>query len=386
MSPNRIRQAGLILGFWTLETLYSVAQMHYRMALLPKPYTWMECFRAELIWTTIGLILTPGVLWLAGRFPIDRGHLWRNFAIHMGGAALFASLIKIYWDWFGASKRPSYLTRGFSLDNMLRSISMGFDAGFAIYWGIVLAVLAADYYRRYQAGLVQAAELRTQLVQAQLQALRRQLDPHFLFNTLHSISELVHEDPEAAETMIARLSDLLRRSIENSGAQEVPLQEELELLNLYLEIEKARFDDRLMVNFRIEAGTEMALVPNLVLQPLVENAIRHGIAHRTQGGSVTVSSRREGGDLILAVVDDGAGIVAGRPHREGVGLSSTRGRLERLYGGEKRLELLARERGAEARVRIPYRRESEPIAAPPGHPVPEEAPVSPRAREAHAGD
>lgn len=385
MSRKRLRQAGLILAFWGVETVYSAAQLHYRTALLPKPYSWSSCFRTEIIWTSIGVLLTPFVLWLAHRFPIDRRNLWRNIAIHLGGSVVFSSTIKIYWDFFGAARPPEYIAKQFSLASLFRSISMGFDAGFAIYWGIVLAVLAADYYRRYQNSLIDAARLETQLVQAQLQALRMQLDPHFLFNTLHSISELVHEDPEAAEVMIARLSELLRRSIDNSGAQEVPLKEELNFLNLYLEIEKTRFDDRLTVEYRIDPETEMALVPNLILQPLVENAIRHGISRRVTGGRVIIGAAREGDRLELSVTDDGPGLPADTPARVGVGLSATRGRLERLYGVDQAMELITLSGGAQARISMPFRREANPVANEDAAPESPLAPLLGR-REAHAGD
>ncbi|MBM3736781.1 MAG: histidine kinase [Acidobacteria bacterium] len=360
MDAKSMRQAGGILAFWGAETIYSAVWLHYRFALSSRPLTWAECFKAEAIWTVPGLLLTPAIVWLAKRFPLDRaGWVW-NGLLHMGFSVVFIAAININWHLFGALRKPDYLLKGFSFQRLFEAISMGFDAPFAIYWGIVLAVLAADYYRRYQASLVEASQLQTQLVQAQLQALRMRLDPHFLFNALHSISELVHEDPEAAERMIARLSDLLRRSIDNAGSQEVPLREELDFLDLYLEIEKTRFDDRLVVERNIAPDTETAMVPNLILQPLVENAIRHGIGKKLSGGKITISSGRENGEMWLSVADNGAGFAGSAPQHEGVGLSATRGRLERLYGSEQRMELKAREPGAEVRIVIPYRRESAP--------------------------
>jgi two-component sensor histidine kinase len=352
----------LILAFWAAETVYSAVWLHYRFALLPKPYSWAECFRSEAIWTIPGLLLTPLVVWLAKRFSIDRGtRLW-NALLHVAFACVFVTAINVSWHFLGALRPPDYISKGFTFGRFFHAISMGFDAPFAIYCGMVLTVVAADYYRRYHAGLVQASALQTQLVQAQLEALRMRLDPHFLFNTLHSISELVHEDPAAAEAMIARLSELLRRSIDNGGAQEVPLSEELELLDLYLDIEKARFEDRLAVEKRIEPGTERALVPNLILQPLVENAIRHGIAKRMDGGRICISAERRNGDLLVSVADNGAGFRGSAPEREGVGLSSARGRLERLYGGGQRLELVGNGDGVEARISIPFRSLTEPTA------------------------
>src|SRR5262249_5377631 len=159
-----------------------------------------------------------------------------------------------------------------------------------------------EYYARYQEGRVRASRLETRLAQAQLNALKMQLHPHFLFNTLHSISSLVNEDPEAAEAMIARFSELLRLSLENTGAEEVPLSQEVEFIERYLEIEQIRFEDRLHIHFDIDPQTLDARVPNLILQPLVENAIRHGIAENS-GGRVEVRSRLVEGKLLLQVLD-----------------------------------------------------------------------------------
>jgi LytS/YehU family sensor histidine kinase len=159
-----------------------------------------------------------------------------------------------------------------------------------------------------------------------------QLNPHFLFNTLHAISALVHKDVEAADRMIARLSDLLRYALESTDAQEVPLRQELGFLNRYLEIEQTRFGDRLTVRLDIAPETLDALVPNLVLQPLVENAIRHGIEPRAKPGRIDLRARRENGRLKLEVCDNGVGLPSGRIPEEGVGLSNTRARLQQLYG------------------------------------------------------
>jgi len=168
--------------------------------------------------------------------------------------------------------------------------------------------------------------------------LRMQLHPHFLFNTLNSIAALIHKDPDAADRMTARLSDLLRLTLENAGVQEVPLVKELEFLELYLEIERTRFADRLVVRTEITADTLDASIPYLILQPLVENAIRHGVASRSSPGCVIVSAVRESDMLVLQVKDDGPGISAG-VSRNGLGLSSTRARLEKLYGNAHRFEL-----------------------------------------------
>ena len=178
---------------------------------------------------------------------------------------------------------------------------------------------------------------------AQLEALKMQLHPHFLFNTLHSISALVHRDPEAADKMIARLGDFLRLTLENSGAAEVSLQKELEFLTCYLEIERVRFQDRLTTSLEVEPGALDTPVPNLILQPIVENALRHGVAQSKAPGRIEISAKRENGSLRIGVRDNGPGLVgvtASREgFREGVGLSNARARLEQLYGPSHRLEL-----------------------------------------------
>src|SRR4029079_2186861 len=176
-----------------------------------------------------------------------------------------------------------------------------------------------------------------------LQALKMQLHPHFLFNTLNSISALLDEDVDAADQMLARLGDLLRMTLENSGAQEITLQEELEFLRCYLEIEQVRFNDRLTVDMKIEPATLDAQVPNLILQPIVENAIKHGIVSRIAPGRIEISAIRYGGSLKLQVRDNGPGLHPGEASsgrvKEGLGLANTRARLEQRYRHDHRFEM-----------------------------------------------
>jgi LytS/YehU family sensor histidine kinase len=193
-------------------------------------------------------------------------------------------------------------------------------------------------------------------VEARLEALRMQLNPHFLFNTLHAISALIHDQPDAADRMVARLSDLLRLSLDPSKPQEVPLSEELAFLEGYLEIEQTRFSERLQVTKVIEAGTETALVPFLLLQPLVENAIRHGIEPREERGCLAITARRQNGRLELRVRDDGPGLAKKDAKPQGIGLSNTRSRLQHLYGEQFTFELKDLvEGGLEAFISLPFR-------------------------------
>lgn len=273
--------------------------------------------------------LAVGIVWLARRVTLERSHWTRNLLIHVCSSVGFALL-----EWW-ANNFLRHHVLGFSQTVKLVYV---FHQNLATYWIVVAATQGYLYYARYREGEVVSAQLSAQLAQAQLQALRMQLHPHFLFNTLNAISTLVHKDPEIADRMIARLSDLLRLTLENIGVQEVRLAKELEFLERYLEIERMRFADRLEVRMHIAPETLDARTPYLILQPLVENAIRHGIAPRSARGRVEVSAERKDGMLVLVVKDDGPGIAEAKT-RDGVGISSTRARLERLYGAGHRFTL-----------------------------------------------
>jgi LytS/YehU family sensor histidine kinase len=208
--------------------------------------------------------------------------------------------------------------------------------GIIVYFAILLGSQAVDYARRFRDSQLRAARLESELSTAQLRALRAQLQPHFLFNTLHAISALVARDPEAADRMIADLSDLLRLALEDVDSVEVTVRREIELVERYLSIERTRFADRLTVNFSIPPETLDARVPSLILQPLVENAVRHGVSRRQGPGWIEIHAAREDGRLWLRVRDGGT--PGDRPGteelREGVGFRSTRSRLQYLYGNE----------------------------------------------------
>jgi sensor histidine kinase YesM len=213
------------------------------------------------------------------------------------------------------------------------------DFELPVYFALIGLQHAVDYYRESRRREVAAAHLETRLVEAQLEALQRQLHPHFLFNTLHAISALVHRDPDRADLMIERLSDLLRVTLHRVGTQEVTLSEELDYLRVYLDIEQVHFGSRLEIEYRIDAHALDALVPYLILQPLAENAIRHGLEPRAGTGRLTVTARVDDDVLQLAVIDNGRGMPAATLSivNKGVGLSNTRSRLERLYGDHGRL-------------------------------------------------
>src|SRR6185295_5282614 len=214
-----------------------------------------------------------------------------------------------------------------------------FHSDFFTYLAIAACSHAVKFHGKFRERELRAAELEATLAQARLQALKMQLQPHFLFNTLQTIAELVHQDPDGADQMILRLSELLRITLQSNAVNEVSLKEEIDFLKVYLEIEQARMGARLAVRMRIDPDTWIAQVPNLLLHPLVENAIRHGIAPYATGGQITISSARENGSLRLLVRDTGPGLSSDGVRTSGVGLANTRARLRQLYGSGARLDL-----------------------------------------------
>jgi two-component system, LytTR family, sensor kinase len=356
MDGKRWRTVGLVLVPWTLFAIYSGAETHFRSSFGKNPYSWSKAMIAEGSYCFLWAALTPLVSWFARRRRIEKPRLWTNLGIHFVTCVVLSVLTKTLWDLIFQRSTPWSISP-FSWSKYLLSMSMGFMEGMLLYSLILMSSYTLDYYRKYQAGLTRAADLHTQLVQSQLQALKMQLHPHFLFNTLHSISALIHEDPEAADRMIARLSELLRLSLDSGSVQQVPLYQELRFLDLYLAIEKTRFEDRLEVSFEIQPDANEALVPNMILQPLVENSIRHGLSPMVRKGRIRISAERDQDKLVMKVTDNGMGFapMGVTTTQEGIGLGATRGRLERLYGNEQGLLLRnLSEGGVEALIMIPF--------------------------------
>ncbi|PWU16825.1 MAG: hypothetical protein C5B50_12435 [Verrucomicrobia bacterium] len=254
---------------------------------------------------------------------------------------------------------PSRASRGPRLtpgDVFLNGLVAQGKFNIPIYWVVVSIAHAARYLRRSQERERAALELESRLAEARLQALRAQLHPHFLFNTLNAISTLVHKDPDAADEMIANLSELLRVTLDSSAEQEIPLRQELDFLDRYLEIQQVRFGERLRVEKQVDAASLEAQVPTLILQPLVENAIRHGIEPLTDAGVVFIGTRRNGNSVELVVRDNGAGPQKPSKPRGGIGLANTRARLQELYGDEASLILTTpSEGGFKVEIKLPYR-------------------------------
>jgi two-component system LytT family sensor kinase len=286
-------------------------------------------------------VLVPGILWMARRYRFGRQNWKRAAAMHALGVLAFTFVHALLT--ISARVVIMKLPGGRELDwwmSFRELFFLNFDWEMMTYWAIVGLSHALDFHRESQEREVTAAQLQTRLAEAQLQALQRQLHPHFLFNTLHTISALMHRDTDAADAMLAKLSDLLRLTLDRVGTQQVSLKDELDFLQKYLDIERTRFADRIAVSTRIEPETLDASVPNLVLQPLVENALRHGIGPKIGGGTVEIIAARDGDQLRLVVRDNGAGLStdAMNAFNTGVGLSNTRSRLQHLYGDRHRFE------------------------------------------------
>ncbi|HKP87646.1 MAG TPA: histidine kinase [Blastocatellia bacterium] len=339
---RRSVRVAFIIGIWTLFGVFLTSQSGLAFTRRETPFAWYKVFTAEMSFAYLWAALTPLTLWLARRFPIERGQLHRSIVVHIFASVVIGFLTRAFRDllFMYFVFPPKY---PFSISKLFFNVYLFFDYGSMIYWLIFLVSFAFNYYRRYRGGEIRASRLEAQLAQAELQALKMQLHPHFLFNTLHSISALVRKDPDGADKMIARLGDFLRLTLDSARAQEVSLEQELEFLKCYLDIERLRFKDRLTVNMKIEQQALNARLPNLILQPIVENAIRHGIAPRTQPGHIEIEARRFNGILHVQVTDNGPGIQSngntGRILKEGIGLSNTQARLQQLYGAEQRLDL-----------------------------------------------
>jgi two-component sensor histidine kinase len=352
-----------VFGVATALGLFSFLQA-YRLTLInSKPGMTVEA--GKLIVLNLALwyvpaLLMPAIVWAARRFPFDTGHKVRAVAAHSVGALMFAavhftglmSVRFLLWD--NGGKWPSASWSQF----LQRRIFEQLDWSLMVYAVIVGVSHAVAFYRESQERKLKAAQLETRLVEARLKTLEAELHPHFLFNTLHAISTLVHRDPDSADRMISRLSDLLRITFDRTGEPKVSLKEEIEFLQKYLDIEQTRFQDRLTVHVKIDPESLDGEVPRMILQPLVENAIKHGIAGRHGGNQIQIAAGRDGDRLWMQVRDNGGGLQVRtlKALRTGVGLSNTRARLDCLYGRLYQLEFSDRNGGLSVSIVIPFQR------------------------------
>lgn len=343
-------RSSLLWLVWGAIVVIIGTQSHFYYSALKISYpeirsSWLDSFRFPVVECAFWATLTPGLLWLSRRFPIFAA-AWRKNLAWLVAANLVVELLHVAYRTpltrlVYPDMKPTPLPRIMKFYLLGDSLT---DAW--IFWTIIVLSQLLAYYVRY-------LDREKELARAQLQAVTAQLQPHFFFNVLNSVSALMREDVEAADEMITRLSDLMRSTLKSSSPQEIPLREELNIVSTYMEIERTRFQDRLTFVVEAEPETLDAAVPTLILLPLVENSVRYAIAPRRQAGKVQIHAARDDGNLVLRVIDDGPGITAGMT--EGIGLGSTRTRLERYYSGLASISYHdVREGGLEVELRLPF--------------------------------
>ena len=354
-TPGRslFRFAG-VGAFWTLVGLAFASQFYLSSTLLGLSVTWSQAISYSLADWYVWAILSIPVVWLARRWPPEGTQPWRTAAIHLA-AALGCSLVYVLLRSLVGVVHSRLLDEPVTFAEVFRPLLVKTYPFNLLVYGVIITIShALEYYRKYHERTVHALELEKHLTEARLQALLRQLQPHFLFNTLNGIASLMHSDVHAADKMLVRLSELLRLTMHHPGQPLTKLHEEIAFIEKYLEIERIRFRDRLTVEIKVAPDTLELDVPSLIIQPLVENAIRHGIEPQARPGRITVEARREGATLVLLVRDNGGGQPPGGFTREGIGLANTRGRLRELYGDRHRFELANHAAGGlEVRVSLP---------------------------------
>ena len=341
-SSPAVRRFLSVLGFlllWSLIGFAFAGQFYLSSSMLGRSITWGQAISYSLADWYVWALLSLPIAAIARRFPPTPVAPWRTAGIHLGTGLLFAALYVLIRASVGYV-HSFIIEEGATFGEVLRPLFVKtFPFNLLIYGVIVSVSHALDYYRKYHERTVQTLELEKHLTEARLQSLLRQLKPHFLFNALNGIASLMYSDVAAAERMLVRLAELLRQTMSQTGAPRTALKAEIAFLDCYLGIERIRFRDRLAVNMEIDPTTLEAQVPSLILQPLVENAIRHGIEPQMRAGRIHLRSARIGDELVLTVTDNGGGMPDGGFKREGIGLANTRARLQELYGQNQRFEL-----------------------------------------------
>lgn len=347
------RRGLAVVAAWTLVAMLFAGQAWFAAQVRGEPLALTRASAIWLVWAAAWAALTPVALWLAARFPLQRPNVLRAIAIHSVASATCAlanlAIFALAAPVIGATQvEPTWL------GTLGRLLGTTFFLNLPVYWLIVAAAHGEQLVRAAREKDRRQLRLEAQLADARLQTLRAQLQPHFLFNALNTISVLMHEDVDSADRILLQLSALLRRSLDSSDAYEVPLGEEVGFLESYLEIEQARFGRRLSYRVLVTDQVLEARVPTLILQPLVENALRHGIATRAGPGRVEIKADRHGDSLLLSVSDDGQGLP--QPTIERVGLANTRARLRLLYSDRQRFEVRnSDDGGVIAEIQLPWR-------------------------------
>lgn len=343
--PLNRREVAIIFAFWTLLAVLSSANWlidprgpAFRPIDPSGPI--VVAFVESWLWAA----LTPLIFRLSSRLNMGRATLLIaiGFVISIG---VFLVIAYARQEAFESIRRRPF-------NPLQQIVRLRFVPQLLSYFAILAAGYAREYFLRDQERQAHTLQLQAQLADARLDALRMQINPHFLFNTLNAVSALVDRDPSGVRKMIARLSELLRTTTDRHASDEVPLRQEMQLLDRYIEIMEVRFQGRLRVERDVDPAAADALVPNLILQPIVENALEHGASRAMGEGLVRVAARREGDRLIVTVRDNGPGVGA---RREGVGLANTRARLQQLYGDAGRVSLdTAPDGGAVAEIVVPF--------------------------------
>jgi two-component system LytT family sensor kinase len=377
MNLRKIRPWAIYFLAWTLVGLIYFAQNVTRRFYWEDPNPWQDLryWSANIY---ISALLTPLIVWAARRWPLERQQIARLVGLHLllslGWALLKLCLeatFHLTWNEFWPIRPPVTLTSEVTL-----LFIFGFHTSVVAYWVVLSIQTAIDNYARFQERAravlrsdLRSSQLETQVAQARLGALKAQLQPHFLFNTLNAIVVLVRQQKgQQAEETLARFSDLLRAVLADMDAQEVTLGRELEYLKLYLSIEQLRFSDRLRIEIDVDPELLDAAVPHMGLQPIVENAVRHGVGPRATPGAIVIRAQRVGDVLHVTVRDDGPGFCAAgdqsEKHRMGLGLANTRARLKQLYGSSAELRTEnGPNGGAQVTLVLPFHFIEEPVAA-----------------------
>ncbi len=347
---------GLIAGAVLLLCGFVITQLYVWIRFWNLRFSWGEAIKWSVPDIVIWLATVPLIVWLARKLPLARDNLVSRVPIHLVlsiavstgvMALLFYSDGWLNWSgWLGAPRdllsAPRY------------RYGVSFHTGVMIYWAVVSITQATEFYGLFRQRDAAALRFQADLTRARLQALKMQLDPHFLFNTLNSISVLMRRDPDGADRMLTHLSSLLRMTFESRASMKVSLAQEVDFLRQYLAIQQVRFEDRLLVEFDVPEGVLELSVPNLILQPLVENAIKHGIGKTTGPGKIVITGRTVGSELELIVADDGPGLNGSTGEGTGIGLENTRARLEMFYPEASEFSVTDAEGGGVvARILIP---------------------------------
>jgi two-component system LytT family sensor kinase len=364
--PNRLRRWLVLASFWTVAGVLS--SLHWEAFYFgDNPYTWWELLRVKVVlWWALGLLM-PLLFWFGYRFRIERQSAVRHMAVLVPVSLAFTFAYLLFYTLALQINASSVARLEISSYWGLLDWVIGVHSSwyFLAFWATIGIENAVGYYRSYHERKMLTTRLEAQLAVAQLGALRNQIQPHFLFNTLHSILALVRQkDNDTAVRMLTDLSDLLRYALAHVRHREVPLRQEIDFLRRYIAIEKVRFSDRLTVAWAVDEETLDAYVPSFVLQPLAENAIRHGIENHPGPGRIDVATHHANGQLCLEIRDNGAGLTADAAERQnGHGLGDMRERLDIMYPGRYSLDIRSTDgAGTKVELRIPWITQPQDIA------------------------